>query len=892
MDDIDLSALEQATDDLMNFNNNINSNKKNINHYLKISCNRVNIEQNDVNQTSMANTSTITFVIDSGAYPHMCNNPSAFATFTKWPAEHMIKNVTLADNSQAPIEGIGSIQCKIGNNYYTLKGVLYVPNLSSSLFSVKQHCEKPGQLVHFDSNMVTIAFPSFTHNLQINDEITMNIEICNNHRKMSIPKCNEVPSYQINETLKISYKPLSENAKTPSKSTKGSAAFDIYSSSNITIPPHQRLVAINTDISMAIPFGYYGRIAARSGLTLKNKIDIGAGVIDSDYRGEIKPVLIHNDNKHFKINKGDKVAQILIEACPNVTFEQVEKLSETQRGTKGFGSTDTPPTAKRVTPVIKNKPVKVTIKLPWTEEFVKGHINVNNVNSTFTSLSNKSEILPTKTVEQMRQKEQILLGHHHNISKNSQADSNSSLQLVDKIIQHAPHIATMLIDQMQKGFGFRNVKSIIKEIQQTSNNFRLSTLDKEPILDLGEVSTIDKSKRNTNPLDLPKHLGDVVHMDIIFGSNTAINGIKYSLFIVNRATRFKFLYPLKSLKDDILPAIQQFALDINCFPKCIRPDFDYKLMGQKIASYAATNHCRIESAPPEHQSQNGVCERNWRTLLKMARSWLASAFLPNKFWYFALKRAAEVSNYLPLKVNNKLTTPHELAYNSKPDLRNIFPLFSVAYVTQTDDHSYNNQTIRTILVGRSDKSNILQFYHPQTKKTISSSRCIFDETLVAGPTFGFQYEGGLYVNKYCDGTIQNKAPTYKPQQKVKVQIQNKKYDAYVIATPGFDDTTYTLQMSDGSIHQFDESKMEEVVTEQSKLTQHAWIQNLAPVTMFLPSMQRPQRGKFLLQNKIWYFRPGYKDTNTKLELKDFENQKHRYIQEGSLYKGHISIQQV
>jgi len=67
-------------------------------------------------------------------------------------------------------------------------------------------------------------------------------------------------------------------------------------------------------------------------------------------------------------------------------------------------------------------------------------------------------------------------------------------------------------------------------------------------------------------------------------------------------------------------------------------------MGQKISSYAATNHCRIESAPPEHQSQNGVCERNWRTLLKVARSWLASALLPNKFWYFALKRAAEVSN--------------------------------------------------------------------------------------------------------------------------------------------------------------------------------------------------------------------------------------------------------
>jgi len=71
---------------------------------------------------------------------------------------------------------------------------------------------------------------------------------------------------------------------------------------------------------------------------------------------------------------------------------------------------------------------------------------------------------------------------------------------------------------------------------------------------------------------MPKDIGDAVHMDIIYGSNTAINGIKYPLFIVDRATRFKFLYPLKNLKEDILTSIQQFAFDIQRFPKCIRTD--------------------------------------------------------------------------------------------------------------------------------------------------------------------------------------------------------------------------------------------------------------------------------------------------------------------------------
>ena len=138
---------------------------------------------------------------------------------------------------------------------------------------------------------------------------------------------------------------------------------------------------------------------------------------------------------------------------------------------------------------------------------------------------------------------------------------------MDKPLQYAPHIATMSIDQLKKGFRFRNVQSIIKELQHTSEKFRLSTLDKEPILDLGEISTIDKSKRNTTPLDLPRNLGDVVHMNILFGSNTSLNGVKYALFIVNKATRFKFIYPLKCLKNDILFAIQKFALEIKTFPK-------------------------------------------------------------------------------------------------------------------------------------------------------------------------------------------------------------------------------------------------------------------------------------------------------------------------------------
>ena len=905
-EDIDLSELQQATDDLLNFNNKLNKINDNVSNYLKITCNHVHLSdsvQLSHSTPKLNNKQMIQFIVDSGAYPHMSNDPKSFQTFTKWPREHKIQKVSMADGkTKAQIHGIGSIQCIINNNNYTIRGVLYVPELSKSLYSVKQHCETQGQIIHFEANKAILSFPTFIHAVPIQDEIFLNVHIIpptktkssenDAYKVQSLENensINDIPTFPIENKLKISYRPLSPDAKTPQKGTSGSAGFDIYSSKPFKIEPNQRIAA-PTDISMAIPFGYYGRIASRSGLTMHHSIDIGAGVIDSDYRGEIKPILINNGNKTVLFAKHDKIAQIIIEKCADVNFEQIEQLNTTDRDQKGFGSTDTLK-SKRVKPFLKNEPTKITIKLPWKDYFERGSLLINGPNAEFTSTDNQKQIIPLQKANEMKAKEQILMGHNHKIRIPPSSENSPKLRLVDKPLQHAPHIATLSIDQLKKGFGFRNIQSIIKELQQTSSKFRLSTLDKEPILDLGEVATIDRSKRNTTLLDLPRNLGDVVHMDILFGSNTAINGIKYALFIVDKATRFKYIYPLKNLKVDILPAIQKFSIDIQTFPKCIRTDFDHKLMGRKIEMFATENHCTIESAPPEHQSINGLCERNWRTLLKMARSWLASSLLPNKFWYFALQRAAEVSNYIPIKVDNILTTPHELAYKCKPDMRNIFQLFAVAYITQSDQHSYNNQTIRTILVGRSPKTNTLLFYHPQTQKTISSARCTIDETLVAGPTFGFKYEGGLHVHKYCDSTEHFKVPTYKPHEHVQVQQNEQVQTAHILTLPAFDDTVYTVQFQDGSIHQVEESQIQHKIQNTTTYQIPSWIKNDSPVTAYLHSMPRPQRGRLVNKNDTWYFRPGYKDSNKLLEIPNFIKNLNELLNTKCIQKGHISIQQ-
>ena len=132
----------------------------------------------------------------------------------------------------------------------------------------------------------------------------------------------------------------------------------------------------------------------------------------------------------------------------------------------------------------------------------------------------------------------------------------------------------------------------------------------------------------------------------------------------------------------------------------------------------------------------------------------------------------------------------------------------------------------------------------------------------------------------------------KPHQKVHIIIQNKKYEVYVIAIPAFDVTIYTLQFQDGSIHHFHENKICEIMSTNHETTKNYWIQHLSPVTMFLTSIKRPQRGKLLFEANKWYFRHGYKETNDKIELPQFHENQQKYIDDGSLYKGHISIQQV
>jgi len=131
---------------------------------------------------------------------------------------------------------------------------------------------------------------------------------------------------------------LSSKGRAPTRGSEFAAGYDIYSSEDTTVPARGKAM-VSTSISIAVPAGTYGRVAPRSGLAAKHSIDVGAGVIDSDYRGEVKVILFNFSENDFTIKEGDRIAQLVIERIYTPDVVVVEKLEASVRGTGGFGST-------------------------------------------------------------------------------------------------------------------------------------------------------------------------------------------------------------------------------------------------------------------------------------------------------------------------------------------------------------------------------------------------------------------------------------------------------------------------------------------------------------------------------------------------------------------------
>lgn len=143
----------------------------------------------------------------------------------------------------------------------------------------------------------------------------------------------------LNNKVTFKVKTINCNARIPFKSYPGSAGYDIFSIESVTIAPGSRLL-VRTGVSLEVPEYYYIRVAPRSGLSVRG-IDVGAGVIDSSYRGEVKVLLINNSKEFYNVQEGDRIAQLIMERCGNAeisVLEYYDELSMSERGQNGFGS--------------------------------------------------------------------------------------------------------------------------------------------------------------------------------------------------------------------------------------------------------------------------------------------------------------------------------------------------------------------------------------------------------------------------------------------------------------------------------------------------------------------------------------------------------------------------
>ncbi len=158
-----------------------------------------------------------------------------------------------------------------------------------------------------------------------------------------IPKArlaSEMDAEQAMKTPALQVKLLSETAKAPTRGSEAAAGLDLYASEDNVVPPRGKAL-VKTGLQMRIPMGCYGRVAPRSGLALKKFIDVGAGVIDADYNGEVGVVLFNFSADEFVVKTGDRIAQLILERICMAPVVVVDAIDDTQRGAGGFGSTGT-----------------------------------------------------------------------------------------------------------------------------------------------------------------------------------------------------------------------------------------------------------------------------------------------------------------------------------------------------------------------------------------------------------------------------------------------------------------------------------------------------------------------------------------------------------------------
>ena len=365
-------------------------------------------------------------------------------------------------------------------------------------------------------------------------------------------------------------------------------------------------------------------------------------------------------------------------------------------------------------------------------------------------------------------------------------------------------------EQLHHITGCRTFKNYQRILQLTSNG-RWIDAGESPLA-LGHYSTVRRSRRGRT-IDRTKYRYlDRVHVDIGFGDTVAVGGARYALVFVDRATRYNWVFPLKTLDTgDILAAFNLFRSEAGGFSKCFRCDCDPKLFGRAVKNYLTHNESDIKAAGAGRQSSNGLVESHWKVMVHMSRAYLTGKQMSRAFWYHSIAHAARMMNMLPGTIHGSIVSPFMLVHGVAPDVRTWVPLFSICYFRQGKDSKVKrskNQanSLDGIVLGRSPTSNALLVYNPRNKSYYEPVDYTIDPHRIPGAMYSeIKYDGGLFCSLKRDVTLSDQDEAYPPGTRVehldpvtKVTRSGTVMDIPMDPTVPDSEKTYLVRFDDAS----------------------------------------------------------------------------------------------
>ncbi len=491
-----------------------------------------------------------------------------------------------------------------------------------------------------------------------------------------------------------------------------------------------------------------------------------------------------------------------------------------------------------------------------------------------------------------------------------------TLMSSDKMSNTAPLQSRFTIQQLSRYFGFRSFKNWDTLHDVCQPNFSFINPSENP-LELGHVANIKKARSNKTPIDRPSDYLEVVHCDIGYGDSKSIgNGASHCILFVDRATRYTWIYPLKSLHHtSIKEVLSQWTLDAGSFPKRLYTDFDHKILDGPTSLFLRENKVLLRGAPNGRQNQNGLVERAWQTITNMGRAFITDMQMPRNFWYWALRQSVQVLNYIPCTVEGLSTTPHELVYGVKPDLRVLFRMFSTGFFRHLRDGSQHrsgitdSKSMQGIALGRCRKSDGMIFYCPHNKQIYTSSDYKLDEGRHTPNTFNLKYDGGIFVGLYNHSSPNNSIEPFPEGTSVSFPVKSPHDNTSTIRMRGTvisvpisssnaqlpltddDAPPYVIRLVDGSVHKVSPEFLMSIVTdhisESPKICFPSWLGNSQKVMFLHDGIYKKGFMEWDLDNSTWRFsqrrRNGTEIFGT--TLSNFCQTFQQYIDDGSLIPG-------